>query len=113
MTTKQDIPDLFDDYGFVTNPGVWDRDLALGIAKQLGVGELEESHWAVIDYLREHHLENATIPWQGNICRDLDLVEHCVHKLFGGPIEAWKVSGLPDPGEEARTYMLNMEPPEG
>jgi hypothetical protein len=27
-------------------------------------------------------------------------------------IEAWKVAGQPDPGEEARAYMLNMEPPE-
>lgn len=43
---------------------------------------------------------------------ELDLVANCVHRLFGGPLEAWKVAGLPDPGEEARTYMENLEPPE-
>jgi tRNA 2-thiouridine synthesizing protein E len=105
------ISDPFDDYGFLVDPDLWDRDLALRIANELEVGELEESHWAVVDYLREHYLEKATLPWEGNLCRELDLVEDCVHRLFGGPLEAWKVAGLPDPGEEARTYMVNLEPP--
>lgn len=113
MNRMQEIPDIFDDNGFLADPDLWDRDLALRIADQLGVRELGESHWAVIDYLREHYLANATLPWEGNVCRELDLVEDCVHRLFSGPIEAWKVAGLPDPGEEARTYMLNLEPPGG
>jgi len=32
--------------------------------------------------------------------------------LFGGPIEVWRLAGLPNPGEEARTYMENQEAPE-
>jgi sulfur relay (sulfurtransferase) DsrC/TusE family protein len=112
MNTVREIPDFFDDNGFLADPNLWNRELGLRIAAQLGFGELEESHWAVIDYLREHYLVSANLPWEGNICRDLDLVEGCVHRLFGGPIEAWKVAGLPDPGEETRAYMLNMEPPD-
>jgi tRNA 2-thiouridine synthesizing protein E len=46
---------------------------------------------------------------QRQVCRELDLVSDCVCALFGGPLEAWKVAGLPDPGEEARVYMENME----
>ena len=65
----------------------------------------------VIDHLREHYLANGTLPWEGNLCRELDLVEHCVHCLFGGPPAAWTIAGLLDPGEEARTYMENLEPP--
>jgi TusE/DsrC/DsvC family sulfur relay protein len=113
MNTSREVTDLFNANGFLTDPDFWDRDLALRIAAELDLNDLEESHWAVIDYLRAHYLENATVPWEGNLCRDLDLVENCVHRLFGGPLEAWKVAGLPDPGEEARTYMANMEPPEG
>lgn len=104
--------DLFDSYGFLRDAGLWDRDVALYIAAELGLNELRESHWAVMDYLREHYLAHGTIPWEGNLCRELDLAEHCVHRLFGGPLEAWKVAGLPDPGEEARVYMENLEPPE-
>jgi sulfur relay (sulfurtransferase) DsrC/TusE family protein len=40
----QEIPGLFDDNGFIADPDLWDRDLALRIADQLGVRELEESH---------------------------------------------------------------------
>lgn len=112
MNTIREIPDLFNSYGFLIDPDFWDRDMALRIAAELDLNDLEESHWAVIDYLRKHYLENGTMPWEGNLCRDLDLIENCVNRLFGGPIEAWKVAGLPDPGEEARNYMLNMEPPD-
>ena len=31
--------------------------------------------------------------------------KHCVDKLFHSQREAWRVAGLPDPGEEARAYM--------
>ena len=110
MSESRELTDIFDANGFVIDPDLWDRDLALGIATELGLDGIEASHWAVIDYLREHYLANGTLPWEGNICRDLDLTEHCVHRLFGGPMEAWKIAGLPDPGEEARTYMLNLEP---
>ena len=112
MSTNRELHDLFDADGFLTDPDLWDRDLALRIAAELGLGEFAESHWAVIDYLREHYLLNAALPWEGHFCHDLDLVDNCIHRLFGGPIEAWKVAGLPDPGGEARAYMLNLEPPE-
>lgn len=104
--------DPFDAQGFLRDPDLWNRDLALHVAAGLDIGELQETHWAVLDYLREHYLKSATIPWEGNLCRELDLVDHCVHRLFGGPLTAWKVAGLPDPGEEARTYMENLESPE-
>lgn len=104
----EEIRDLFDDNGFLVDPDLWDRDLALRIAAQLGIRELEESHWAVIDYLREDFLTNATPPLEKDVCRELDLVEDCVQRLFGGAIEAWKVAGLPDPREAADTFMRDL-----
>ena len=112
MNETNAIADVFDDNGVLADPDLWYRDLALGIASQLGLAEMEEPHRAVIDYLREHYLLDSTLPLEGYLCRDLDLVEDCVRRLLGGPIEAWKIAGLPNPGEEARIYMLNTEPPE-
>jgi tRNA 2-thiouridine synthesizing protein E len=103
-------PDLFDANGFLRDADRWGRDLAIARAQQLGVGPLLRSHWSVIGYLREHYLICGSLPWEGNVCRELDLADHCIHQLFGGPLEAWKIAGLPDPGEEARAYMENMEP---
>ena len=77
MNTAREIPDLFDDNGLLADPDLWNREPALRIAAQLDIGELEASHWAVIDYLREHYLVSATLPWEGNVCRDLDLVDDC------------------------------------
>jgi len=110
MTATPDVRDIFDDHGFLIDPDLWDRDLALRIADQLGIGELGRSHWAVIHYLRENYLEDAAPPWDGDVCEELDLVEDCVKRLFGGSIEACKVAGLPDPGEQARTFMESSGP---
>jgi sulfur relay (sulfurtransferase) DsrC/TusE family protein len=108
MTMTQEIPDIFDDHGFLVDPDLWDRDLALRIADQLGIRELGDSHWAVIDYLRDDFLANATPPLEGDVCGELDLVEDCAQRLFGGAIEAWKVAGLPGPEEDARTFMRDL-----
>ena len=101
----EEIRDLFDDNGFLVDPALWDRDLALRIAAQLGIGELGDSHWEVIDLLREDFLTGDTPDLEEDVCGQLNLVEDCVQRLFGGPIEAWKVAGLPDPGESADTFM--------
>jgi hypothetical protein len=70
--------------------------------------------WGLADLQAAQHVAiHAGGAAQANVCRELDLTEDCVHRLFGGPVEAWKIAGLPDPGEEARAYMLNLEPPAG
>jgi sulfur relay (sulfurtransferase) DsrC/TusE family protein len=108
MKTAQEVHDPFDDNGFLVDPDLWDRDLALRIADQLGIAKLGDKHWAVIDYLRGDFLANATPPLEEDVCGELDLVEDCVRRLFGGAIEAWKVAGLPDPDEDARTFMRDL-----
>ncbi|WP_200249963.1 TusE/DsrC/DsvC family sulfur relay protein [Thiococcus pfennigii] len=99
----------FDEWGFLEDPDLWNRDLALGIAAELDLPELTEDHWRIVDGLREHYLTTGNLPAQQTLCHELDLAPNCIMELFGGPIEAWKVAGLPDPGVEARTYMANME----
>jgi tRNA 2-thiouridine synthesizing protein E len=102
--------DLFDEKGYLIDPQDWDRDLALRIASDLGVKELEEAHWRVVDHIRDRYLADGSLPWLTHVCKELHLGESCFHRLFGGPVEAWKIAGLPDPGEEARVYMENEEP---
>ena len=104
--------DLLDEYGFLKEPDLWTRDLALGLAAEMDLGELSEAHWRVIDHVRTHYLQSGMLPVQTTLCHDLDLEPDCVLALFGGPIEVWRLAGLPDPGEEARTYMENQEAPE-
>jgi tRNA 2-thiouridine synthesizing protein E len=100
----------FDERGFLANPALWTRDLALGIAAELKLGELSEDHWRVVDQLRAHYLATGRLPVQQTLCRELGLDCECISELFGGPLPAWQIAGLPDPGEEARADLENREP---
>jgi len=110
MTERDDRRmNALDDNGFLTDPALWDAHFAARMARHLGIGELAVAHWRVIERLRTGWLSEGNLPVPRHLCRKLDLVSNCLDKLFGGLIEAWKVAGLPDPGEEARVYMENME----
>lgn len=110
MSEAGKLEDLIDENGFLRRPEDWDRSLAESMADRLGIDRLGEDHWRLIEHIREHRLQQGTLPWMAHVCRELELDEDCFLRLFGGPIEAWKVAGLADPGEEARVYMENEEP---
>ena len=96
----------FDADGFIIDPGLWNEDMAQLIARAYGIGNLTARHWRVIHYLRERFLENHTIPVMRHVCRVTHQNPLCVTDLFGEDVkEAWRVAGLPNPGEEAKAYM--------
>jgi tRNA 2-thiouridine synthesizing protein E len=96
---------LFDAAGFLANIGDWNETLARDIAELDGIGQLTETHWKVIRHLRQSWFEHHTIPAVSHTCHVAGLGAQCLEDLFHGPREAWRVAGLPDPGEEARAYM--------
>ncbi len=110
----QTLPDLpgvtRDEYGFFTDPGQWTRRRAEQYAAALGIGALTPAHWAVLEHVREHWLTHGAIQPAKLVCHSVGLEDDCVWRLFGGPLEMWKVAGLPYPGLEAYTYMENEEP---
>ena len=95
----------FDEDGFLLDPLSWTPDLASEIARHDGLPLLTHAHWDVIGYLRRHYLQFGTLPVMGHVCRVYHLDRHCVSDLFHGSREAWRVAGLPNPGEEAKAYM--------
>jgi len=102
---RGDIPLHFDDDGFLINSDAWSRETARLLAEMDGLGKLGPDHWAVILYLREKYLESQGLPVMSRICRIMHLGKHGVQRLFGSCREAWRISGLPNPGEEAKNYM--------
>ena len=42
-----------DEEGFLTEYDEWSPELATELAQLIGLPELEDGHWAVIDYLRD------------------------------------------------------------
>ncbi|HSQ06801.1 MAG TPA: TusE/DsrC/DsvC family sulfur relay protein [Chromatiaceae bacterium] len=91
--------------GCLAEPSQWNEQLARRIAEVDGVGLLTPDHWAIIHYLREHHFTYGSIPPMAQACHSHGMDKHAVQHLFGGCRTAWRVAGLPNPGEEALSYM--------
>ncbi len=95
----------FDDDGFLVDPMRWDRLLAEQIAGTDGIGLLQDGHWAVIQLLRDHYFRYGALLPASHVCRMNELDAECVAGLFHNMREAWRIAGLPNPGEEAKSYM--------
>ncbi len=86
--------------GFLTNPSAWDKDVALALAKsQEGLEELTAEHWAVIEVIRGHFLQNNMAPMVRAVCKNTGLPLRRIYELFpSGPAKgACKLAGLPKP----------------
>jgi len=42
------------------------------------------------------------------VCRDAGVERERVNEMFGYCLNAWRIAGLPNPGEEAKSYLGNM-----
>jgi tRNA 2-thiouridine synthesizing protein E len=98
----------FDEDGLLRDPAQWNETLAQTIAQREGVGALNEAHWKVIHSLRQHYARFGAAPAMIQICRLHGQHRHWVHDLFHSCLNAWRVAGLPNPGEEAKTYLSDM-----
>lgn len=97
-------PDVDAD-GFLREPKEWDEELAQRIAEVDGIGRLTPAHWVILHYLREHHFTYGSLPPTAQASTSHGMDKHAVQHLFGGCRTAWRIAGLPNPGEEALSYM--------
>lgn len=104
-TTAEPVTPQFDEDGLLVNPEAWNEDLAREIARREGLGELGAEHWEVIRALREHYARYGVAPAMSQVCRRHHKDRHWVHDLFQTCLNAWRVAGLPNPGEEAKSYL--------
>lgn len=97
-----------DDDGLLCNPAEWNVSVAWEIARQVGIKELSAEHWAVIYSLREYYAKFGVAPAMNTVCRRHAKDGQWVHELFATCLNAWRVAGLPNPGEEAKSYLSDM-----
>lgn len=86
--------------GFLLDPGLWDEELALALARQEeGLEALTEAHWAVIRFIRGHFLEHQAAPMVRLVCKGSGVPLKQIYELFpSGPARgACKLAGLPKP----------------
>jgi len=88
-----------DEDGFIQNPDEWNDVVAAALGKTEGVDELTESHWKVVNFLREYYIEFGVAPMIRKLCKSTGFKLSEIYDMFpSGPAKgACKIAGLPKP----------------
>ncbi len=89
-----------DDDGFLMNLEDWNETVAQELAKREGTGELSEDKLDVLKFMREYYKKHNFFPILRYVCKNVHQPKNCVNEKFLDPVKAWKIAGLPNPGEE-------------
>lgn len=85
--------------GFFQKPEQWTEDLALEIARQNGIPDLNDRHWKVIRFMRGTYLKTGNAPTIRTLGKDSGVPVKELYQLFPkGPAKlAAKIGGIPKP----------------
>ncbi len=83
----------------MTQPEIWDEEVARLIAKYDGIHEMTDKHWAIVHIIRSNYEEKGMAPMIRHICKETGLKLREIYQLFPlGPARgACRVAGLPKP----------------
>jgi len=84
---------------------MWSESLADRIAQTDGLGQLSELQLGLLHTLRHEFARHGTVTALSHVCHLEGQDSYCMQHLFPSAREAWRVAGLPNPGEEAKAYL--------
>jgi len=96
---------VFDEDGYLLDHRLWSTELGGEMAEEEGLGELTDRHWRVINHVRERFFTLGAVPNLRRVCRATSLSKGEIYLLFGSCLRIWRIAGLPNPGEEAKSYL--------
>jgi tRNA 2-thiouridine synthesizing protein E len=87
------------DEGFMTDPGEWNKDIAVAIAAEEGLSELSPDHWKIIDFCRQSAATSGKAPTLRAITNGAGVSTKELFALFpkGPAKKVAKISGLGKP----------------
>ena len=85
--------------GFLSDPYIWNEEVAALIARYDGIEEMNEKHWAIVNIIRKNWEEKGMAPMVRTICQESGIRLREIYELFPlGPARgACRVAGLPKP----------------
>lgn len=88
-----------DGNGFLADPRGWNAEVAAAIARDEGIPEMTEQHWAVVNFIRSYWTEHDLAPAVRLLCQNTRVGVRDIYKLFrSGPAKgACRIAGLPKP----------------
>ena len=97
---EKDLKITVDDDGFLTNIDDWSEQVARVLAAQEGIANLPEERLDILKFMREYYGKHNFFPIVRYVCKNVHQPSNCVTEQFLDPVTAWKIAGLPNPGEE-------------
>jgi TusE/DsrC/DsvC family sulfur relay protein len=87
------------DEGFFVDPAKWTEDMVPQLAAREGIGELTDSHWTVIRFMRDEYLAKGSGPTVRVLGKASGVSIKELYQLFPkGPAKvAAKIAGIPKP----------------
>ncbi len=95
----------FDRYGFLLDPSSWSEELAQALAQADGLAPLDARRLEVLRTMRRCYERTGAPPAWHHVCHLSGFSPDCLTRLFPSAREAWRLAGLPYPGEEALAYL--------
>lgn len=90
---------IFDGEGFLRNPDDWSEKVAQSLASEIGLSEMDERHYQVIDFMRHYYYYHGRAPMNRDLKAGIHMPLLELEALFPGGIRlgARRVAGLPNP----------------
>lgn len=91
--------------GYIVNFDDWDEQVACALAEREGIEELTKDRIDILKFLRQYYQDYGSYPVFGAVCLNVNQPKECVTQKFIDPVKAWKIAGIPNPGDEVETYL--------
>lgn len=105
LQSDPEVSARYDKDGFFADPQDWTLALAVQIALDEGMGELDAAQRAMLLSLRAEFSKHQSVSALSHLCHAQGHEPDCLHQMFRTPRQAWRLAGLPNPGEEAKAYL--------
>lgn len=93
-----------DEDGFLVRLEDWTETIARVLAAREGIEELSEDKLDILRFMREYYKKHQFFPIVRFVCKNVHQPRNCVTEQFMDPVKAWKIAGLPNPGEEVLQF---------
>lgn len=99
MSSMLELNVQFDKEGFMTDPGEWTPEIAAVLAKEEGIDELTDRHWAVVNFVRDEFAKTGQSPTLRTITKKSGVDTKEVYALFpkGPAKKVARIAGLGKP----------------
>ncbi len=89
-----------DSAGYLANFEEWNEEVAHALAAREGLSALTKDRMDILLFMRNYYRDHKFLPIVRAVCKNVHQPKQCVTEQFMDPVKAWKIAGLPNPGDE-------------